>query len=93
MSDFEARLQALRERFILQAIEEAATIERYAAEGGWLAIRDISHGIAGRAGMFGFASLTDAARALEEAIEAEEDRLQEMTKLLVSRLRDLVDVA
>lgn len=89
MSDFETRLQALRERFILQAIEEAAAIERYASEGEWHAVRDLSHGIAGRAGMFGFVALSDAARTLEEAIEAGGRPLPELSAALVSRLRGL----
>lgn len=70
-------MAALRTRFVDQARGEAAAIARHVAAGEWQAVRDICHGLAGRAGMFGFAALGDAARAVEEAIDegAPSDRL------------------
>lgn len=84
-------MAALRRRFLEQAIADADAIERHAAADAWLAVRDLSHGIAGRAGMFGFASLTDDARCLEESIDAGagKRRLHEMTTALVSTLRSI----
>ena len=69
MSDFDARLERLRARFADQARQEAAEIERLAERGEWRGIRDLAHGLAGRAGMFGHGALGETARELEEAIE------------------------
>ena len=69
MTDFEGRMAALRARFVDQARDEAAAIACHVAAGEWQSVRDICHGLAGRAGMFGFAALGDAARAVEEAID------------------------
>lgn len=91
MTDFEERLGAIRLRFIEQAALDADTIERDLDEGAWKAVRDLSHGIAGRAGMFGFDALTDAARQLERAIDAAEptDRRQALARALIADLRGL----
>jgi HPt (histidine-containing phosphotransfer) domain-containing protein len=93
VTDFAERMQALRRRFIDQAGEEAGEIERHAAAGAWRDVRDLSHRLAGRAGMFGFSELTDLARALEEAVEAAAppDRLQALAAELVQRLRTIED--
>jgi HPt (histidine-containing phosphotransfer) domain-containing protein len=91
MSEFDAQLAALRLRFVEQASADAREIERHAAALAWPAVRDLSHGIAGRAGMFGFSALTDAARKVEEAIDkgASSDRLGSLAGALVSDLRGL----
>ena len=91
MTEFDDRLQALRRRFVDQASADADAIERHAAVAAWVAIRDLSHGIAGRAGMFGFPALTDAAREVEEAIDKSEepDRLCSLARSLVADLRGL----
>lgn len=62
-------MAALRSRFVDQARGEAAAIARHVAAGEWQALRDLCHGLAGRAGMFGFPALGDAARTVEEAID------------------------
>jgi HPt (histidine-containing phosphotransfer) domain-containing protein len=69
MTPFDERMQALRQRFIGQAVIDADSIERSAASAAWPAVRDLSHGISGRAGMFGFSALSESARVLEAAIE------------------------
>lgn len=71
MADFDARMAALRARFIAQVAQEAALITSHARGGAWGEVRSLCHGLAGRAGMFGFAPLGDAAREVEEAIDAE----------------------
>ena len=63
-------MQALRQRFIGEAEGEAAALEAQAAAQAWIEVRDLSHRVAGRAGMFGFPDLTDLARELEEAVDA-----------------------
>lgn len=82
-------MQALRRRFTDQVAEEAAAIERHAAAGEWTDVRDLSHRLAGRAGMFGFSGLTDCARTLEEAVDAgaPSDQLRDFATELVGRLR------
>jgi len=91
MIELEARLQALRRRFIEQAAADAAAIERHASAEEWAAIREVSHGLAGRAGMFGFPLITDAARTLEEAVEADVDprRLHDLAAALAAKLNEL----
>ncbi|NIJ18672.1 HPt (histidine-containing phosphotransfer) domain-containing protein [Sphingomonas naasensis] len=91
MIELEARLQALRRRFIDQAAADAIAIERHAAAGEWPAVRDLGHGLAGRAGMFGFPLITDAARALEEAVEAgaAPALLRPLAAALIAKLNEL----
>ncbi len=60
MTEFEEKLEALRARFVQRAAVDAEAIVERAAAGDWAAVRDVSHGLAGRAGMFGFAALSDA---------------------------------
>lgn len=89
MSDFAERMRALRQRFIGEATSEAAAIETHAAVEVWSEVRDLSHRLAGRAGMFGFPELSDLARELEEAIEAgvPSPELQRLASGLGCRLR------
>jgi HPt (histidine-containing phosphotransfer) domain-containing protein len=70
VSDFDDRFAQLRSRFAAQAQREAADLERLAAGGDWTGIRDLAHGLAGRAGMFGHGGIGDIAREVEEAIDA-----------------------
>ena len=69
MADFQARMAGLRARFLVQAARETDELTAHAQAQRWDVMRDICHGLAGRAGLFGFAALGDAARHVEEAIE------------------------
>ncbi|PXA91953.1 hypothetical protein DMC47_24470 [Nostoc sp. 3335mG] len=91
MTDFEERLGAIRLRFIEQAGLDADAIRANVDAAAWKAVRDLSHGIAGRAGMFGFDALTDTARQLERAIDASEPdaRLRQLAEVLIADLRGL----
>jgi len=91
MTELDERLRLLRRRFVQQAAADARAIAGHLDAGRWQAIRDASHSLAGRAGMFGFASLTDAARRLEEAIDAgaEPGQLRRRTEFLIARLGDV----
>jgi HPt (histidine-containing phosphotransfer) domain-containing protein len=93
MTAFEERMQALRARFVGQACAEADHIEEYARRGDWRGVRDLAHGIAGRAGMFGFSTLSEEACVLENAIDRGEAsaRLAELSAALTSGLRHLAD--
>ncbi len=70
MSALEKRMAELRARFAIQAQQEAAELELRAAAGDWRAVAEIAHGLAGRAGMFGFPEIGNLARDAEEAIDA-----------------------
>ena len=91
MSDFQQRMKALRQRFIGEAEGDAAELERHAAGRAWTQVRDISHRVAGRAGMFGFPELTDLARALEEAVDADAPSaaVHSLAEDLIRQLRGL----
>ena len=91
MTEFEARMAALRGHFIERALVDAAAIEAHTAAGAWQEVRDLSHGIVGRAGMFGFPELSDDARELERAVERGEDtpHLLMLAAGLTARLRSL----
>lgn len=80
-----------RERFVDRAAADADAIEDHAAASRWPAVRDLAHGIVGRAGMFGFSELSVTARALEEAIDARlaPDNLDQLSRAFVSDLRGL----
>jgi HPt (histidine-containing phosphotransfer) domain-containing protein len=91
LTALEDRLRTLRHRFVEAAAADADTVEAQAAAMNWLAVRDISHSIAGRAGMFGFSALSDTARSLEIAVDAGDapERLLILGSALVAALRDL----
>jgi HPt (histidine-containing phosphotransfer) domain-containing protein len=91
MTAFETRIDALRRRFVAQAVADAARIEERAIVNDWNDIRQLSHGLAGRAGMFGFAPLSNDAGELERAIEqgADVEQLRRRAHGLINALRDL----
>lgn len=82
MADFDARMAALRERFVAQTAREARAMAEHVQAQRWDAVRDLCHGLAGRAGMFGFAALGEVAREVEEAVDAGRSPV---------RLRTLID--
>lgn len=63
-------MEALRTRFAVRAIAEADAVRRHLDAGERDALRDICHGLAGTAGTFGYPAISNAASAVEEAIEA-----------------------
>jgi HPt (histidine-containing phosphotransfer) domain-containing protein len=70
MADIDARLAAIAERFAAQAGETATGIEAALDREDWSELERLSHSLAGRAGMFGYTAIGDAARRVEEAIDA-----------------------
>jgi len=70
MSEFDERLAALAARFFVEATGSIAFIEACLARRDWIDLSARCHSLAGRAGMFGQAPLGEAARAVEEAIDA-----------------------
>lgn len=91
MTDIDRRLAELAERFAAQAGDAAASIEGSRARRDWPALSTACHSLAGRAGMFGYPDLGEAARAVEEAIDERADaaRIGELTELLLLHLEPL----
>lgn len=72
MEEFERRMAALRDRFVERARADAAALRTAAAKADRAALRQIAHGLAGNAGLFGHAELGQAARALEIVLDQPE---------------------
>lgn len=70
MAEIDARLAAIAERFAAQAGETAAEIAAALDREDWSELARLSHNLAGRAGMFGYAAIGEAARGVEEAVDA-----------------------
>jgi len=86
MAEIDARLAAIAERFAAAAGESAAAIEAALGREDWSELARLCHSLAGRAGMFGHAGIGDAARSVEEGVDA---RLS--APELDARTRDLLD--
>lgn len=88
MGEIDARLAALAERFAAQAAETGVAIEDSLERGDRAELSRLSHSLAGRAGMFGYGAIGDAARAVEEAIDAgrSPDDVNGLTRDLLGRL-------
>jgi HPt (histidine-containing phosphotransfer) domain-containing protein len=84
MADFATRMAMLRARFLAQLAQELPAIAAHAEADRWDEVQQLCHGIAGRAGMFGFTALGDAARDVDEAIDA--GRGARSVRPLVARL-------
>lgn len=70
MAEIDARLAAIAERFAAQAAETAADIGAALDRQDWSELARLGHSLAGRAGMFGYGRIGDAARRVEEAVDA-----------------------
>jgi HPt (histidine-containing phosphotransfer) domain-containing protein len=86
LNPIEERMAALRARFAAAAPGEAEQLERALEAGDAEAMRRIAHGLAGRAGMFGFDALGATALRADEAKYAE---LPEAARALLTGLREL----
>ena len=91
MDELAARMAALRERFIDQALEIASLVEAGVVAQDWSALAAPCHSLAGRAGMFGHGPLGEAARAVEEAIDgnAPASEIEPLALGLLDQLRGL----
>jgi HPt (histidine-containing phosphotransfer) domain-containing protein len=69
MTQFDARLAQLRVRFQARAAEDRARLAVALAARDLAQIRRLSHGLSGSGGVFGFASLSEAAEAVELAAD------------------------
>jgi HPt (histidine-containing phosphotransfer) domain-containing protein len=71
MSEFEARMAVLRERFRERAAQAECQIRDAMARGDREALERASHSLSGSAGIFGHAELGLAAEQVELGIEAD----------------------
>jgi HPt (histidine-containing phosphotransfer) domain-containing protein len=86
MAEIDARLAAIAERFAAQTGEAATAICAALDAGNHAELARLAHSMAGRAGMFGYGAIGDAARAVEEAVDGGKSA-ETITKLT----RDLLD--
>lgn len=91
MNGMDERLVALGARFVEQAIASADAIKACLARRAWAELAVPCHSLAGRAGMFGHAVIGDAARAVEEAIDAQvsPDEIERLATELLDGLNGL----
>lgn len=94
MSQFDERLAVLAARFAVEATDSIDFIGACLARRDWTDLSARCHSLAGRAGMFGQAQLGEAARAVEEAIDAQETAsvIEPLTLALLHQLRALPQV-
>lgn len=70
MTRLQSRMAELRQRFVAQTAALATEIEVMTGHSDWDGIRFACHGLAGRAGMFGFPELGVLASQTELAIDS-----------------------
>lgn len=89
MTEIDDRMRSLRTRFVAQTLDMIAAVEKSVASRDWPSLVAAAHSLAGRAGMFGFTGLGDAARAAEEAIEngADDDAIERLCSRWLAELR------
>jgi HPt (histidine-containing phosphotransfer) domain-containing protein len=91
MAEIDARLAAIAERFAAQAGETAADIGAALDRENWSELAQLGHSLAGRAGMFGYGAIGEAARAVEEAVNAglSNEMIAGLTQDLLRRMAEL----
>ena len=70
MSDAEAQMQKMRQRFHERAASDRSVIISALEAGDRSRLLHLAHGLAGVAGIFGYADIGGHASALEEALDA-----------------------
>ena len=90
MTDFDAQISALRERFVARMATERVVIADELDRGGWGAVRDVCHGLSGLAAMFGLAPIGDAARAVEDAVDdgAPPEAIRALAAVLLALMKE-----
>ncbi|WP_447765551.1 Hpt domain-containing protein [Sphingopyxis panaciterrae] len=91
MAEIDARLAAIAERFAAQAAETSAAIAAALDGEDRSELARLTHSLAGRAGMLGYGAIGNAARAVEEAVDAgfSGDAITGLTQDLLSELVQL----
>lgn len=70
MTGFDDRLADLRARFVERVGKDRAAMSAALDAKDHIAMRRIAHSLTGNAGIFGFPEITDAARAIEDALDS-----------------------
>jgi HPt (histidine-containing phosphotransfer) domain-containing protein len=88
MTEFAERMAALRVRFIARAAADREALLQALDTRDLGVLRRTSHGLAGTAGIFGFAALGNAAQQVEDALDAGAawTEVQEHCRLLTEAL-------
>lgn len=91
MAEIDARFAAIAERFAAQAGETAGEIAAALDREDWSELARLGHSLAGRAGMFGYSAIGDAARRVEEAVDAglSSDLIASLTQDLLGQMAAL----
>jgi len=91
MAEIDARLAAIAERFAAQVGETATEIAAALDREDWSELARLGHSLAGRAGMFGYAAIGEAARRVEEAVDAglSGDAIAGLTQDLLVKMAEL----
>lgn len=79
------RMAALRQRFAASLADHAGRIGELLEAGDVEGVRALAHGLAGRAGIFGYAELGELARTVDEA---DPEALPERARVLLGALRE-----
>lgn len=79
----------LRARFVARAPAQRQHLVDALADGNGPALIDLAHRLAGSGGLFGYAEVTDVARAIEQAARA--DVPPEELSALVDRLASILE--
>lgn len=69
MSDMEAQMQKMRERFRERAASDRAAVAAALDVGDHPRLLHLAHGLAGVAGIFGYSDISSHASALEDAVD------------------------
>lgn len=91
MAEIDARLAAIAERFAAQAGETAAEIGAALDREDWSELARLAHSLAGRAGMFGYGAIGNAARSVEEAVDSglSTEAIARLTQYLLAQMAEL----
>ena len=92
MTDFDARLQEVRKRFIARCADRADEIETALVNGSREQIGRIAHDIAGTGGVFGFNELSIEARSLDHLSKSNAP-YENAARSMVLRLREIASTS
>jgi HPt (histidine-containing phosphotransfer) domain-containing protein len=92
MSEFDEKMQGLRQRFRARCLDRAEQLRAVIASGEAPALIALAHDVAGSAGLFGYGELSAEAQRLEAAArEPSPDKaaLAALAKRLLERLEQI----
>lgn len=88
MTDFDTRMEMLRGQFRARLTADRAALAVALSTGARDALRRAAHGLAGAAGVFGFAEIGESAQRVEQAVDEDADSaaLEGLTASLLARI-------